>query len=160
MLKALPAALVVATLSWPALAQQPATEGARPDRGTVERGARWTDEDRAAMLDARMAAMRTGLKLTPEQEKNWPAVETALRDLSKQRAQFAEERREAREKNDPIDRLRTAADIMGQRAAGLKRLADASEPLYKSLDEGQKRRLQALTRQAAQGEFRRHRGWR
>ncbi len=158
MLKALPAALVVATLSLPAFAQQPATEGARSDRGTVERGARWTDEDRAAMLDARMAALRTGLKLTPDQEKNWPAVESAFRDLAKQQAQFRAERREAREKNDPIERLRTSADIMGQRSIGLKRLADASEPLYKSLDEGQKRRLQALTRQAVRGDFRGHRG--
>ena len=54
---------------------------------------------------------------------------------------------EARQSRDPIVRLRTAADIMGDRAAGLKRLADASEPLYRGLDDGQKRRLNILTRQ-------------
>ena len=43
-------------------------------------------EDTAAFTDARIAGLKAGLKLTAEQEKNWPAVETALRDLDKQRA--------------------------------------------------------------------------
>jgi zinc resistance-associated protein len=159
MLKALTAGLVAAGLmvSLPALAQKaPETDGARGDRTT-----RMSPDDRAALLDARIAALRTGLKLTPDQEKNWPAVETALRDLAKQRATRAEQRREVREKRakgdavtrDPIELLRTRAEIMSERAAGLKRLADASEPLYRSLDDGQKRRLQVLARQAMGRQF-------
>ena len=35
--------------------------------------------DRAAFLDAGIAALHAGLTLSPEQEKLWPAVETALR---------------------------------------------------------------------------------
>jgi len=35
-------------------------------------------EDAAAFTDARIAGLKAGLKLTPEQEKNWPAVETAI----------------------------------------------------------------------------------
>lgn len=133
---------VLATSS--ALAQQrgPATDGARGG----DRPAMLTTEDRAALVDARIAALRTGLRLTPEQEKNWPAVESAIRDLAGQRGQVR--LREARESRDPIVRLRTASDIMAERAGGLKRLADASELLYRSLDDGQKRRLNLLTRQA------------
>jgi hypothetical protein len=71
-----------------------------------------------------------------------------MRDLAKQRAEARERFQQARRGDDPIARLRAAADAMGARSAGLKRLADASEPLYRSLDEGQKRRLQILTRQA------------
>jgi zinc resistance-associated protein len=139
-----------------ALAQQrgPATDGARGG----ERVARFSAEDRAAMTDARIAALRAGLRLTPEQEKNWPAVETAIRDLSKQRSEMRERMREARRDTDPIARLRAAADAMGERSAGLKRLADASEPLYRSLDEGQKRRLSFLTRQAMHPQFGPRRG--
>jgi hypothetical protein len=107
-----------------------------------------TTEDRAALVDARIAALRTGLRLTPEQEQNWPAVESAIRDLARQRSRVRERLREARESGDPIMRLRTASDIMGARASGLKRLADASEPLYRNLDDGRKRRLNLLTRQA------------
>jgi zinc resistance-associated protein len=150
MLKPVVAGLLAAGLlvSAPALAQRaPQTDGARAG----ERASRLSPDDRATLVDARIAALRTGLKLTPDQDKNWPAVEAALRDLAKQRAARADERREAREKQtrrDPIERMRARADVMGERAAGLKRLADAAEPLYRSLDDGQKRRLQVLTRQA------------
>jgi zinc resistance-associated protein len=114
-------------------------------------------EDVAAFTDARIAGLKAGLKLTAEQEKNWPVVETALRDLAKQRAERANaraERREARRAGstatqpapDAIARMREGADAMTARAANLKKLADASEPLYKSLDDGQKRRFGALLR--------------
>ena len=46
--------------------------------------------------DARVAGLKAGLKLTAEQEKNWPAVETAIRDLAKERADRMATRREAR----------------------------------------------------------------
>lgn len=115
---------------------------------------RWrpTAEDVAALTDARIAALRTGLKLTAEQEKNWPAVEAAIRELAKQRADRMAAFRAARpagdnaQRPDTIARLRRGADAMSTRAAGLKRLADASEPLYNSLDEGQKRRFSLLMR--------------
>ena len=35
---------------------------------------------------------------------------------------------------------------MGASSAALKKIADAADPLYKTLDEGQKRRLAVLTR--------------
>src|SRR5947209_2489524 len=65
-----------------ALAQQ------GPEPQGPERGMRWraNAEDAAAFTDAHIAALKAGLKLTPEQEKNWPAVETAIRDLAKDRA--------------------------------------------------------------------------
>ncbi|MFZ0841158.1 MAG: hypothetical protein WAM77_27145, partial [Xanthobacteraceae bacterium] len=44
-----------------------------------------TADDIAAFTDARLAALKTALKLTPAQEKNWPAVEQALRDNGKAR---------------------------------------------------------------------------
>ena len=49
------------------------------------------------------------------------------------------------------------AEMMGQRAAGLKKLADAAGPLYKSLDDGQKRRFALLAR-LDRGQMRAHRG--
>ncbi|HJZ21063.1 MAG TPA: hypothetical protein VJ226_08900, partial [Bradyrhizobium sp.] len=41
--------------------------------------ARLSAEDRAAFADARIAAVHAGLKLTPDQEKLWPPVESAVR---------------------------------------------------------------------------------
>jgi zinc resistance-associated protein len=120
---------------------------------------RQSAEDVAAFTDARIAALKAGLKLTAEQEKNWPAAEAAIRDLSRQRADRMKEladrmaaRRDARASGnvpprpDAIERLRRGADAMTRQAAALKHLADAVEPLYKSLDDGQKRRFGTLLR--------------
>jgi len=41
--------------------------------------------DVRAFADARIAALKAGLQLTPEQEKNWAPFEQALRDLVKLR---------------------------------------------------------------------------
>ena len=42
-------------------------------------------------------ALHAGLKLTPDQEKNWPAVESALRDLAKQRSSLVHRARQRRQ---------------------------------------------------------------
>ncbi len=112
-----------------------------PDRA---RGWRPSAEDITAFGDARIAAVHAGLKLTAEQEKNWPAVESALRDLAKQRSERFAARASADRPTDPLERLTLRADVMTQRGAALKKLADAAGPLYKSLDEGQKRRFAML----------------
>ena len=135
-------------------------------------GAQLSTEDAAAFTDARIAGLKAGLKLTADQEKNWPAVETALRDLAKQRAERmnarAERRTNRRETGrdnaaaqpapDAIARMREGADAMTARAAGLKTLADASEPLYQSLDDRQKRRFGALLRMGGRAGME-HRFW-
>lgn len=116
----------------------------------------------SAALDARMARIKASLRLTPEQEAHWPAVESAIRDMVKERTTRISERRAAREttgapRPDVIERLRQRADALTTRGADLKKLADASEPLYKSLSDNQKRRLVAMLRNAGpSGE----RGWR
>jgi hypothetical protein len=110
-------------------------------------------EDRAAFTDARIAAVHAGLKLTPDQEKLWPPVETAVRDFAKVRIDRANARmkadadasKDAQKPDDPVGRLRQRADNMATTAAALKKIADAADPLYKTLDEGQKRRLAILT---------------
>ena len=112
----------------------------------------------SAFGDARIAALHAGLKLTAEQEKLWPPVESVLRDLAKQRSERFAARANADRPKDPIERMNLRAEVMGQRAAGLKKLADAAGPLYKSLDDGQKRRFAALAR-LDRGQMRGHHGW-
>jgi zinc resistance-associated protein len=105
-----------------------------------------TAEDISAFADARVAALHAGLKLNADQEKNWPAVESALRDLAKQRSQWFSARASADRPKDPVERLNLRAETMEQRGAALKKLADAAGPLYKSLDEAQKHRFVVLAR--------------
>ena len=130
---------------------------------------RMSPEDRAAFLDARIAAVHAGLKLSPDQEKLWPPVEAAVRDFAKMRIDRANARMEA-DKSDagktetgdnPVARLRERADSMAATATSLKQIADAADPLYKTLDDGQKRRLSLLTHLEGRGfgaeGWRRHR---
>ncbi|HXH46292.1 MAG TPA: Spy/CpxP family protein refolding chaperone [Bradyrhizobium sp.] len=122
---------------------------------------RMNPEDRAAFVDARIAAVHAGLKLNADQEKLWPPVESAVREFAKLRIDRANARmnagagdrwrdgdtsRDAGRPEDPIARLRQRAEDMGASSAALKKIADAADPLYKTLDEGQKRRLAVLTR--------------
>ena len=140
-----------------AYAQQSSTVGAGGEFQRV-RHTRMSAEDVSAFGDARIAALRAGLKLTAEQEKLWPPVESALRDLARQRSERFAARASADRPKDPIERMNLRADVMGQRAAGLKKVADAAGPLYKSLDDGQKRRFAMLAR-LDRGQMRGHRGW-
>jgi hypothetical protein len=129
---------------------------------------RFSPEDRAAFADAKIAAIHAGLKLTPDQEKLWPPVEAAAKDFAKLRIDRANARMKADGDNqqnqpqepDPLVRLRQRADTMAATAAALKKIADAADPLYKTLDDGQKRRLAFLTRHGGRsggGEGWRHR---
>jgi hypothetical protein len=113
---------------------------------------RMNPEDRAAFADARIAAVHAGLKLSADQEKLWPPVEAAVREFAKLRIDRANARMNAtqgdssqQKPDDPVARLRERADSMATSAAALKKIADAADPLYKTLDDGQKRRLAVLT---------------
>jgi zinc resistance-associated protein len=115
-------------------------------------GRRWQPraEDRAAFLDARMAALHAGLKLTPDQEKSWPAFEQAYRALAASRTEamnaFRDRDRDRDRADDPVTRAQRQADFLTKRGAALKQYADATAPLYSSLDDGQKQRFEVLQR--------------
>jgi hypothetical protein len=119
----------------------------RPDR--AQRGPNM--EDMRAFGEARLAGLKAGLTLTPEQERNWPAFEQAARDMQKLRldrmTSFMAERRNPQPRSsDPADRLRQRGAVMADTGAALKKLGDATDPLYKSLDDNQKRRFAILGR--------------
>jgi hypothetical protein len=123
-----------------------------PDRdggSRFEHRHRLSPEDRAAFVDARIAALKAGLALTPDQAKNWPDFEKALRDMAQVRAERMAARQAAEQNPDqappaPFDRLAQRADNMAKASAALKRIAEAGKPLYTSLDDAQKARFQKL----------------
>jgi hypothetical protein len=126
----------------------------RPGRPEAGRGP--NIEDMRAFGEARLAALKAGLMLSPEQERNWPAFEQAARELAKQRLDrinaAVNARREPQARpNDPIERMRQRAAVMAETGAALKKFADAMDPLYKSLDDGQKRRFAVLSRMDRRG---------
>ena len=71
--------------------------------------------------DARIAALKAGLRLTPAQEQNWPALESALREITKDRAaravEWREKAKEHHEKRDLIEGFRLGAKHLSAHSA-------------------------------------------
>ena len=114
---------------------------------------RITAADLNALTDARVAIVKTALQLTADQEKYWPAIEEAIRSRAKDRQTRLEgvtigaaDRADRspietlRDRN-PVEFLSRRSDALAQRAADLKKLAAAWQPLYQTLSADQKRRL-------------------
>src|SRR3954447_4867785 len=138
-----------ALIATPVLAQRDNLgQGDKPESGDRATMGRFSTSDREAFTDARLAALHTGLKLTPDQEKLWPPVEQAIRALAAQRRDQAGQARETRRnlRADFPAAVRSIADSEAARADTLRRLADAVVPLYATLDEGQKHRAAVLIR--------------
>ncbi|KAI9878112.1 MAG: aconitate hydratase [Watsoniomyces obsoletus] len=121
-----------------------------------------------ALVDARVAAMQAGLKLTPEQQRYWPAVEQAVRDMAAARIARMERGREAREgraddrreaeRPDFLESLERGSQRVDEYAERMKALASAMRPLWTSLDERRKRLLPVLIRPVGDADGRGRRG--
>ncbi|MGD9545754.1 MAG: Spy/CpxP family protein refolding chaperone [Methylocystis sp.] len=146
------AMFAAAGLSGAALAVPPATDHPATDQSAKTDDHGFSPEDRSAFLDARVAALKAGLKLTAAQEKAWPAFETALRETSKaradRRADSHEKWKDIHEHHDVIEGLRLRSQGLTTRGAELGKLADAAKPLFDSLDDAQKHRFAILLKHA------------
>jgi zinc resistance-associated protein len=113
----------------------------------MERMQHWT-LDHETLLNAKLAGLKAGLKLTPDQDKLWTPFEAAIRSGAQLRMQHMSDRMQAMQTmrangdeadaRSPVDRLETMADRMTEGAAALKKIADAAKPFYASLDDSQK----------------------
>ena len=129
-------------------AQTSQTSSATPERLNAA--------DRNTLTDMRIDLVKAALQLTPDQEKYWPAVESAIRARAEDRkARLAkigetvgrradENRVEALRNRDPITFLQRRSEALAQRSADLDKLAEAWQPLYKTLSPEQRQRMAAL----------------
>jgi hypothetical protein len=94
---------------------------------------------------ARTARIKADLRLTPEQEKNWPGFESAMNDMAKRygdrQTATQADRTPQKVPADIIEQLRDEAQFLSDRSVDRKTLADGAQPLYASLDDQQKRRF-------------------
>jgi hypothetical protein len=142
MLKTVAAGLTAlfVTASSLAYAQAPS---ATTTTGGGQENAKLSAADLNALTDARIGIVKAALQLTPEQAKYWPAVEEAIRNraMGRQVRLAALSRQRDQGDNDFVDVVRRRADALAQRAAELKQLADAWQPLSATLTPEQKQRL-------------------
>lgn len=143
LLPTLSALALAAGLAAPAMAQTAAptpaaTEAAPP---VVDL---YTREDAQAVLDARLAALKTVIGLTPDQARLWEPVEAAIREAAKDAAARAATRAKAEPATDFLTVLDRIADAEATRAQDLKKVVTAFKPLVAALSPEQKRRIPAF----------------
>lgn len=114
--------------------------------------AKMTPTELNILTDARIGMVKAALQLTPEQQKFWPPIEEAIRARAEGRfhriAQLKALVDQAGQREfNPIELMRGRAEALAQRGANLKRLADAWQPLYQTLNADQKQRMRVLAMQ-------------
>ena len=106
----------------------------------AELAQRWAE----AALDAQLKGMKTSLRLTADQEKDWDPFESAVKDAQKARVLALQ--KEQGGQLSPMDRNAAIADRLAQSQANLEKIVEAAKPLYLSLDNAQKHKFVALGR--------------
>ena len=141
-------AALFASTSLPALAQTQERPAATTER--------LSQADVTALTDLRITLIKSALQLTPDQEKLWPPIEAAIRNRGQNRGErlettvgLAEARRDrgivdTMRDRDPIAFMHRRAENLTQRAGDLNKLAEAWQPLYRTLTAEQKRRMGGL----------------
>ena len=97
-----------------------------------------------AGTDTQLKGLKTSLRLTADQEKDWGAFESAVKDAEKARVLALQ--KEQSSSLSPMDRNSAKAERIEQGQADLEKIVEAAKPLYASLDGAQKQKFVALGR--------------
>lgn len=142
-MKTLKSAALAAAAGWLLVASPAAhAQDAQPAAAsTIEI---YTDADAAAVLNARIAALKTVLDLSSEQQKLWPPVEDAIRRIAAAAMARGKQRSDAVAPTDFLEVIERIGDVEATRAADLKSFVVAARPLVASLSDAQKNRMPAF----------------
>ena len=108
----------------------------------MERMQQWA-ADHQVLLDAKLAGLKAGLKLTANEETLWGPFEAAVRDAAKMRMEHMRAMMdrtpgmEADGRRSPVDHIKAMATHMSEAASALTKIADTAKPLYASLDQSE-----------------------
>jgi zinc resistance-associated protein len=115
--------------------------GAFAQTPTVQASYRVQSQASSGEMESGIARFKAALRLTPDQERHWPRVESALREIARNSDQA-----EGTEQRGMLRRIGTRATEMVLSAAAVKRLVSAAQPLMKTLDDEQKSKAMQLAR--------------
>ncbi|MFD0463707.1 Spy/CpxP family protein refolding chaperone [Microvirga aerilata] len=150
------ATLLAGTGSYAFAQQTPAPDApaARQEQGRQDRRPRMSQDDHNRLVDARIAAIRAGLKFTPDQERLWTPAETAIRTAAGERFSRLEQRpsRDERQSMDFMQRLERRGATMTEGAQRSTAVATALRPLWDTFSEDQKRIAPRLLREVVDGD--------
>jgi hypothetical protein len=160
----LPASAIVAGLALSSFAVMAQDQSARPPAaGARDHGGKdghWGDHHgpmASQLVEARIAYIKTALRITPAQTAQFNAVADLMRKEAKERdarmAEWQNHKPDDHARPDPLQMLEHRQKMMQDGAARLGEMIAAWKPLYASLDDSQKQLLPAVL--GHQG----HHGW-
>ena len=101
-------------------------------------------EDLKAMVEGRLAYVKTALSITEEQATAWKAYEDAARADVQSMQTVHQAMMTAMQSGSAIDRMQTHITMMQARLDALKALEPAAETLYQALTPEQKKKADTL----------------
>ena len=101
---------------------------------------RWAE----AGIDTQLKGLKTSRRLKADQDKDWGAFESAVKDAEKARVLALQ--KEQSSSLSPMDRNSAKAERIEQGQADLGKIVEAAKPLFASLDGAQKHKFIALGR--------------
>ena len=148
------AALLAGSGTYAVAQPAPDAPAASQDQGRQDRRPRMSQEDFNRLMDARIASIKAGLKLTPDQERLWTPAEAAIRSAADERFSRRDQRasRDQRQSMDFMQRLERRSSTMTEGAQRSTAVATALRPLWDTLSEDQKRIAPRLLREVVDGD--------
>lgn len=87
-------------------------------------------------IDAQLKGLKSSLRLTADQEKDWDPFASAVKDAETARVLALQ--KEQSSNLSPMDRNTAKAERLEQSQANLEKIIEAAKPLYTSLDDKQR----------------------
>jgi protein CpxP len=119
----------------PASAQ---TAGTKMDSGKPPAAAAATS-NKPETVEQRIKALKTALKITPDQESKWEGVATAMRENAAAMDKLVKEKQGKMANLNAVDDLKTYQEFSQVRLDGLKNLISSFTTLYDSMPADQKK---------------------
>jgi hypothetical protein len=134
--------LALATLAGASLAlglgSASAQTATKPDTGKPPAAAAATSS-KPETVEQRITALKSALKITPDQEPKWSKVATAMRENAAAMDRLVQDKRAKANTMTAVEDLKTYQDFTQAHLDGLKNLTSAFKALYESMPADQKK---------------------
>ena len=95
-------------------------------------------------VEARVAELRSKLKITPDQEDKWNNVTQVMRENAQKLDSLTQTRIQTANKMTAVEDLNSYSQIADAHAEGLKKFIPAFQALYDSMSDAQKKQADAM----------------
>ena len=117
---------------------QTATAPSKADSGKPPAAAAATSS-KPETVEQRITALKTALKITPDQESKWEGVAKAMRENAAAMEKVVQEKKGKMANMNAVDDLKTYQEFSQVRLDGLKNLISSFKTLYDSMPADQKK---------------------